>query len=193
MSDLLATAEDLRGLLDEDAQGISDSKAAIVLKLATGAVQGAARQDLVLRLGDSVRLMGTTESWFTLPQRPVSAVTSVAVEGVIVTDYKWFDSRLWRRCGWGAARSDEPSVVEVTYSHGYEDTDPKLQFAQSIALALAVRWVNNPDSAVGMSIDDFTRQYSQSSNSDLAGLVPLNVQKSLRRTYGPGGRLVRIG
>jgi len=192
MSDLLATAADLRALLDADETSLPDAKADVILRIATGAVQAVAQQDIVLSLDDSVTLMGTTEAWFDLPQIPVVSVTSVTLDGVAVTDFKHVGNRLWRRSGW-AACSYEPSAVDVVYSHGYPEGNSKLGLAQSTVLALASRWTNNPDGAVGMSIDDFSKQYSQSSNSDLAGLIPMNLQRLLRKTYGHRGRLVRIG
>lgn len=191
MADLLATAADLRSLLKEDAVGLPDTDAVILLQLATGAVQGAVGQDLVLRLDDAVVLMGTHDQWFDLPQRPVTAVASVAVDGVAVTDYKLFGDRLWRSLGW-AVYPCEPSTVAVTYSHGYVPDAPRLQAARSATLALAAQMFANPLGASALSIDDYSQQFSRSGD-DLAGLVPENLRRSLRRAYGPRGRLTRIG
>jgi hypothetical protein len=192
MSDLLATAEDLRALLDGDATTLPDAKVGVLLRIATGSVQAAARQEIVLTLDDPVEVMGTSDQWFDLPQIPAISVSAVEIDGTVVTDYKRIGSRLWRRRGW-ASICDEPSLVAVTYSHGYPEGSSKLGLAESTVLALAARWANNPDGAVGMSIDDFSKQYSQSSNSDLAGLIPDRLQKLLRTTYGPRGRFVRTG
>lgn len=192
MSELLATAEDLRALLDGDATTLPDAKVSVLLRIATGSVQAAARQDIVHILDDPVEVMGTSDQWFELPQIPAISVSAVEIDGAAVTDYKRIGSRLWRRCGW-APVCDEPSLVGVTYSHGYPEGSSKLGLAESITLALSSRWANNPDGAVGMSIDDFSKQYSQSSNSDLAGLIPDQVQKLLRSTYGHRGRFVRMG
>ncbi|GAB3376251.1 hypothetical protein [Amycolatopsis echigonensis] len=187
----LATAADLRALLDEDATSLPDDKATLLLSLATGAVQAAARQDLVFVADDTVQLLGDTDCWFTLPQRPVTAVGTVKLDGNPVTDWKPFGARLWRRCGW-AICPGEPSTVEVTYSHGYQDTDPKLGLARSAVLAVAARMFANPVGATGMSIDDFSQQFSQSTNSDLSGLVPENLAKSLRRAYGARAGYVKL-
>ncbi|SFO59772.1 hypothetical protein [Amycolatopsis rubida] len=192
MTDMLATAADLRALLDEDDTSLPDAKAELLLQLATGAVQTAAGQQLVFVADDTVQLLGDTDAWFTLPQRPVTAVASVTVDGGTATDYKRFGDRLWRRCGW-AVRACEPSVVEVTYSHGYADGDGHLTLARSAVLALAAQMFTNPVGAVGMSIDDYRLQFTQTSQSDLAGLVPGNLRKALRRTYGARARLVKIG
>ncbi len=44
-----------------------------------------------------------------------------------------------------------------------------------------------------MSIDDFRLQFAQTSADQLAGTIPDGVQKQLRREYGAGAGLVRIG
>lgn len=191
---MLATVEGLRSLLKEDAAGLTDDDATLLVELATGAVQAAARQNLVRTTDDTITLMGTQDQWLDLPQGPVTAVTAVAIDGVAVTvgtDYKRFGARLWRRRGW--ARCDEPSEVTVTYTHGYEDWDPKLGLARSAVLTVAARMFANPIGATGLSIDDYSQQFSGSSNSDLSGMVPAHLQAVLRRTYGPRARMVRIG
>lgn len=188
----LATAANLRSLLKEDASGLSDDDAALLLDLATGAVQAAARQTLTQVVGDTVTLAGTRDAWFDLPQLPVTAVDAVAIDGNPVTDYKRFGARLWRRDRWAVCH-DEPSAVTVTYTHGFPDGDPALALARSATLALAAQMYTNPVGAVGMSIDDFRLQFTQTPSSDLAGLIPDSLRRTLRRTYGPRARLVRIG
>ncbi|WP_409186719.1 hypothetical protein F9C11_21760 [Amycolatopsis sp. VS8301801F10] len=191
MADMLATAADLRALLEEDTTSLPDAKAELLLQLATGAVQAAARQQLVFVADDTVQLLGDTDAWFTLPQRPVTAVGTVKLDGNTVTDWKRFGARLWRRCGW-ATCPGEPSIVEATYSHGYQDTDPNLGLARSAVLAVAARMFANPVGATGMSIDDFSQQFGQAASSDLSGLVPANLAKSLRRAYGARAGYVRL-
>jgi len=192
MADLLATAADLRNLLDETEDTLSGDKAEVVLRISSSAVRMAARQDITAVTGDTVVLLGDPGCWLDLPQRPVSAVTSVKVDGSAVTDFKVFGSRLWRRCGWETCPG-EPAAVEVVYSHGYEAWDDKLEYASGIALTLAAKLFTNVVGATGMSIDDFSLQFTQTSTSDLAGTIPPNVVKSLRFEYGSRAGLVRIG
>lgn len=190
----LATVSDLRALLKEDATGLSEDEGTLLLDLATASVQAAARQTLTEIVDDTVTLMGTRDRWFDLPQQPVTAVTAVSVDGEALaagTDYKRFGSRLWRRHGW--ARCDEPSEVTVTYSHGYPDWDPRLGLARGAVLALAAQVFTNPIGAVGMSIDDYRLQFTQTPQPQLAGLIPESVSRALRRTYGPRARMTRVG
>jgi hypothetical protein len=191
MPDMLASVADLHSLLGEDATTLPVGEAELLLSLATGAVQSAAGQRITVLAGDEVTLMGTTESWLSLPERPVTAVTSVTVDGGAVTDYTRFGARLWRESGWstGAYR---PTPVTVVYSHGYVDGDQELQFARSATLAVASKMFTNPIGATGLSIDDYSEQYSQSTNSDLMGLIPERLRKALRRAYGSRGGLVRV-
>jgi hypothetical protein len=192
MADRLATPEGLRLLLKEDTDGLSDDTAMFLVELATGAVQAAAGQVLVEVPDDVVTLIGDTDSWFNLPQRPVTTVTTVKIDGTTVTDYKRFGARLWRTAGW-ATCSSEPSAVEVTYSHGYPEWDRGLSLATGATLALAAKVYENPVGAIGMSIDDYRLQFGQSQASELAVLIPDNLRKSLRRAYGARGGLVRLG
>jgi hypothetical protein len=192
---LLADAESLRLLLKEDAASITDDAANLLLQLATGAVQNAAGQDLLQVEGDTVTLMGTRDQWFNLPQRPVTTVTAISVDGEALTagtDYKRFGARLWRRRGWARCH-DEPSEVTVTYTHGFEGWDPKLALARGATLVLAAKMSDNPTGATGFTIDDYSQQYAQSSAQELAEMIPENLRRSLRRAYGARGRLVRIG
>jgi hypothetical protein len=191
MADKLATPADLRTLLGEDSASLTDAEAELMLELATGAVQAAAGQD-ILEATETITLIGTVESWLSLPQRPVTAVSSVSLDGDTVTDYKRFGDRLWREDGW-ASSAYEPSEVQVAYTHGLASTDQRIQLARSAVLAIAAQLFSNPNGATGFSIDDYREQYSQSASSDIAGLVPSRLQKALRRKYGPRGRLVRIG
>lgn len=190
--DLLATPADLRNLLDETVDTLSDDKANVVLSIASGAVRAAARQTITLVDGETVTLIGDPGQWFELPQRPVTAVTSVKVDGSAVTDFKVFGNRLWRRCGWETCPG-EPAAVEVVYSHGLPDWDDRLAYAQGITLTLAAKLFTNVVGATGMSIDDFSMQFTQTATSDLAGTIPPNIVKALRYTYGERAGLVGIG
>jgi hypothetical protein len=193
MGDLLASAADLRTLLEQDVTGLPDAQAEILLEMATSAVQAAAGgQFLVEWVSDTATIIGTTESWLDLPQRPVTAVASVKVDGTTVTDFKRFGNRLWRSCGW-AVCAYEPSAIEVVYSHGFPAGDQRLQFARTVALGLAAQIGSDPTGKVtGFSIDDYQEQRAQA-GATLAGLIPGDVQRSLRRQYGRRGGLVRIG
>lgn len=192
MAETLATAADLRNLLDETDETLSDDKADVVLRISSAAVRMAARQHITAVAGDTVVLIGDPGCWLELPQRPVTAVTSVKVDGAVVTDFKVFGTRLWRKCGWEVT-CGEPSAIEVVYSHGLPDWDDRLEYAAGVTLTLAAKLFTNVVGATGMSIDDFSLQFTQTSTSDLAGTIPPNIVKALRYEYGARAGLVRIG
>lgn len=194
MGDLLASAASLRALPNVALAALTDEQANKVLEMATAAVQAACGgQFLVEYQDDAAELMGTSDSWLDLPQRPVTTVASVTVDAVAVTDFKKFGARLWRRCGWATCRW-EPSEVAVTYSHGYAPGDQRLEFASSIALTVAAQIGSDPTGKLtGMSIDDYRENYRQGAGEALAGMIPEPVRRSLRRQYGRRAGLVRIG
>jgi hypothetical protein len=192
MADILATVADLRTLLGEDGTGLADVEGQLLLELATGAVQAAAGQLLLAQVDDEATLIGTMDSWLALPEQPVTGVTSVTVDGDAVTDFTRFGARLWRESGW-STDPYRPTPVAVVYSHGYATGDQRLQLARSAVLATAAQMFANPGGATGLSVDDYREQYSQSSDSDLAGMVPARLRAALRRAYGRRGGLVRVG
>ena len=190
MADMLVDPDDLVAYLDGAVDGV---EAARLARLATSIVQDAAGQRLVAVADDAVTLMGTTESWLALPERPVTDVAGVSVDGEEVTDYKRFGARLWREQGWSGSVY-EPSEVAVVYSHGYAADDPELEYARTVAMGTAQLLAENPTAATGFSIDDYREQYSQSSEGASSMLiVPRRVQQQLRRHYGARAGLVRVG
>lgn len=198
MADMLATTADLTALLGET---VDETSATLALELATGAVQAAAGQRLVEVTDDTIDLMGTTGSWLDLPQRPVTAVTSVTLAGTAVTDFTRYGGRLYRTDGWAeqtdctswawpGLRYQEPTPVQVVYSHGYPVGDPGLGLARQATLMLASSLYSNPTGATSLAIDDYREGYG--GNAGESGLTS-SVRTALRRTYGQRGGLVRLG
>lgn len=190
----LASPADLRLILGEDTTSLPDPEAELLLELATAEVQAAAGQELLQMVDDEIAIMGTPSFWFELPQRPVTAISSVEIDGNAVTDYKQFAARLWRSCGW-SQHVYEPSVVSVTYTHGYPPDDPHLDLAKKLTLSLAGALHADPSGVTGgFSIDDYREQMVQTGGGDRANLLPALSRRLLRRAYG-GDRasLVRIG
>jgi hypothetical protein len=183
MADMIATPEQLTLLMQDS--GLDEELATLLLELATGEVQAMTGQRLVEVDGDEIELYvyRNTGMELTLPQRPVTAVTSVEIDGTAVTDYRWAagSSRLIRDCWW-STRCPPPSIVGVTYSHGYASDDQGLVPAQSAVLGLARQVASNPSGVQSESIDDYRVQYA----SDLAAAAATaeNLRWSLIRTYG---------
>ncbi|HEY9482905.1 MAG TPA: hypothetical protein VIR00_08075 [Micromonosporaceae bacterium] len=185
MGDMLATAAQL-GILMQDT-GLDEDLATLLLELATGEVQGMARQRLVAVQDDQAVLIGSGAPMLELPQRPVTAVTTVTVDGDAVTDWTWPGRARWlhRGCGWGHL-----STVAVTYDHGYAADDWRLVPAQNATLGLARQVAVNPSGVESESIDDYRVQYAASLAA--AAAAADNLRSSLRRLYGEGAGMVRV-
>jgi len=99
MADQLATPEDLASLLERD--DIDTYKATLLIEMATAIVQQACGgQRIIQVVDDPLEIMGLTDSWLALPQIPVTAVSSVTLDGEAITDWKKFGDRLFRKVGW---------------------------------------------------------------------------------------------
>ena len=189
MVDLLATPEDLASALQ---QNLDASTATLWLEVATAVVQEAAGGQRILQVvDDTFSLLGTTDSWLDLPQRPVTAVSGVEIDGEPVTDWVRFGSRLWRRCGWSAC-PHEPTTVTGVYTHGYPDGAQELQLARGAVLGLAQTAYSMPAGGAVQreQIDDYAVAYA-AVRSALDASPALTA--ALRRKYGRRAGIVRIG
>ncbi len=186
MADQLATPTDLASFLQMD---LDASTANLVLYAATGAVQAACRQRLVAVTSEQITLLGTTQGWLDLPERPVTAVTAVTVDGTTTTDYLRFGARLWRADGWQTA-CGTPSAVAVTYSHGYTVGAQGLQLAHGATLTIGGELYSRDAAVRSESIDDYSVTYEMQAASVLAAAPMLRA--ALRAKYGRRAGLVSL-
>lgn len=193
MADQLATPEQLASLLQQD---LDAATADVVLNAATAVVQQAARQRLVAVEDDELTRIGTTESWLWLPERPVTEVTSIVLDGETLTvgddlkEYLGETGALWRACGWSAS-SWRPSTVDLVYSHGYTDPDDqRLELARSATLSLAAVPYSNPSGSTQVKIDDYAEVFSALSARMEAAR---GMKNALRAQYGRRTGLVKVG
>lgn len=217
MADQLATPADLASALQRD---VDTSTAVLWIEIATSLVQEAAgHQRLVQVVGDVVQIMGDSDSWLALPQRPVTAVTAVILDGTALTvgtDYKVFGSRLWRKLGWqtnigwpmdwqwgswaqwppappsstGWFTGPEPSAVQVTNTHGYASGAQELQLARGAVLSICTGAYLNPAGLRSEQIDDYTAVYAALMREIETSPY---LKAALKRQYGRRAGLARIG
>lgn len=196
MADQLATPEDLASFLQQD---LDLATATLLIEAATAVVQDAAGGQRILQVvGDTATLIGTTDSKLDLPQIPVTTVTSVTLDGTALTagaagsattTYRRHGNKLWRTDGW-QSYIGEPSTVVVVYTHGYPPGHQRLQLARSAVLTLAAVPYGNPSGATQVKIDDFAEAYSAvAARMETAR----GLKAALRRQYGRGAGLVRVG
>jgi hypothetical protein len=195
MADQLASPEDLASLLERDDMDLY--KATMLVECATAVVQEAAGgQRIVQVVDDTAELLGTTASRLQLPQWPVTAVTSVLLDGVAVSEGTasgtWRrpgTSWLWRDTGW-ATTAGEPSTVIVVYSHGLADDHQDRQFARNAVLGLLRGVFGNAEGATRVEIDDYAAAYDALTARMEASP---HLQRALARKYGRSAGLVKIG
>jgi len=147
VTDLLARPDalaDYRGV----AYDPTDFHAVKMLEVASDYVRSETTQHFTPVTDDTVELRGNWTWRLWLPQRPVTALTAVAVRlpaftifqnipGLSVSERGLVDSR---RGGWPDWRGPE-STVRVTYSHGSWDLPPGVE---GIVLAIAARRITDP-------------------------------------------------
>ena len=217
MADQFATLQDLADSLQISLGSLNSGTGTLLLELATAAVQEAARQRILQVVGDTCSILSTTDSWLDLPQIPVTAVTTVVLDGVTLTvdtDYKVFGNRLWRRYGWqnnmgwswgwdwnwrpsystsgSPYTGQEPSLSAITYTHGYAAGAQQLQLARGATLSLAKGVYVNPSGVQSESIDDYNVSYTSSRALSAQMELAPHVKAAVRRQYGHRVGLARI-
>lgn len=198
MADQLATPADLASLLQSD---VDTSTATLLVELGTAVVQAAAGQRIIQVVDDTVTLDLDDHdggTWLTLPERPVTAVTAVAIGATALTSPVGYTaqlsrSRLWRSYGWRSTLINyynQPSTVTVTYTHGYPVGHQKLQLGRAAVLGIVKAAYSNPAGATRITIDDYTEAYDVISAAMDASP---SLQGRLQRQYGrPVGSVALI-
>lgn len=215
--DQLATVADLASMLQTTVDATFTTVATLLIECGTAVVQQAAGgQRIVQVTGDTTTLLGTTDSWLDLPQIPVTTVTSVTLDGILLTvgtDYKVFGNRLFRAAGWQANQGwpmdwpwsrdavppsvgsswlqvQQPSTVVVVNTHGYASGAQELQLGRSSVLGLVRGVYANPGGATSEKIDDYAVAFEAMSARMEASPY---LKAALRKQYGRRAALVRIG
>ncbi len=194
MADQLATPEDLASLLQED---LDRATAELLIECATAVVQRAAGGQRILLVEDDEITIYLDEHddpyWLTLPQRPVVEVSQVLVGATAVTDWspQYNRSRIYRLSGWrySSYGLSTPVGVTITYSHGLDPTDQRIQLARSAVLAFAAQGYTNPTGAQREQIDDYAIQFAAMTTQMEASP---SLARSLRQQYGRTGTSVRL-
>lgn len=206
MADQLATPGDLASALQRD---LDTASATLVIEACTAVVQEAAGgQRIVQVVNDSVPVFAPAGRWLELPQRPVTAVSSVTLpDGTVLAagtasgNYRRLQSRLWRDVGWrkqfvsfggwpyGCDPTEGPTEITVVCTHGWATGSQELQLARGCVLSLAKGVYDNPTAATREQIDDYQVAYAAASAAMEASP---SMKTSLRRQYGKRAGMVRI-
>lgn len=154
-------------------------KATSVLDTVSGMARRYCRQTFDYVEDDTIILLGTWDPELRLPQRPVTAVGPIAIDGTTLTadvGYVWLgDHRILRgprltgdsdplpadMRHWGGPTAQ----IEVSYSHGYETLPPELK---GIVLDIAARAITSPAGVVQESVGSYSVTYGRTgSGADL--------------------------
>jgi hypothetical protein len=137
MADSFATAAELAMLIGSSDQD-DLSREQLLLAMASGMVRAYCHQELSPVVDDVVTVYPTVSTLLTLPERPVTAVSQVLVDGVATTNY-YVRPRGIRSGTVASPGSAWLSGATVTYSHGYAETTAEYKTIKSVCLSMASR------------------------------------------------------
>jgi len=184
---VLATTSQLEARLGIEFTADEHVRAQRLLCMATAEIQRESKQTISLVEGDVLTIRGTNASRFRLPQRPVGAVTSVSVDGVVLDpDSYYLSGDELVRATWGHSFGSPlfgypTQELVVTYDHGYAADEVPGEVV-AICLEVAARvWVN-PGAVVSESIGSVQTNYSTSPVSGL--LLTADERLTLSRVLG---------
>lgn len=184
--DLLADASLLEARLGVRFTSEEHVRATVLLGLASGLVRNRARQHLSLVAEESYERRGTPETRIRLPERPVTEITSVAINDSVIDadEYLLDGDYLERVLGW----ETENDTITIVYSHGYASLP---QVIQTVCLEAVCRvWVN-PGNVQSEQYGSESIRYR-----DVAGLLLTDaegraVEQALGALQGVGSVVLR--
>lgn len=186
----------LASLADLTARGIdtSDSDVQVtMLTVASSLVRQAAGSPIAQH--EATITFHATEygEWLDLPVKPVTAVSSVMLDEVVVTGWKLVNGDLWRREGWYTC---EPVEVDVTLTCGLPEVPAHIvQLVCDLAILgtkTATEGAIDPR-VVAERIDDYAVTFAKGAESVASAMtIPSMTRHSLRAQFGRGVGSVRM-
>ena len=137
----LAPVTDLAAFSQRD---VDPATARVALDYASGAIRSYCGWSLSREIVTGKRLTGTGRRSLWLPTLYLVSVDAVSVDGVALTSLVDFD---WTENGQLVAAYRWPRgarSVTVSFTHGYEPDDPRMDMVRGVAIAAAGRLVDNP-------------------------------------------------
>lgn len=180
-----ATSSDLAARLKKTFSDADTDQADLLLAGATARIRALTGQWISEVVDDVWTTDAPLSRTLWLPERPVTAVASVTLDGAPVTDWVLRGSRLRRTCPWATC---EESEVVVTYTHGYGLESEGIGLARDACMALAGWAQGNTTGLRQRTIDDFTQIFGDESQWEY-------LNKTLIKAYGkrPSTGSVRVG
>jgi hypothetical protein len=181
---------------DLTARGVTPTSVHTVMLAVASSLVRAAAGSPILETDSTVSLwaLDCTE-WLTLPGKPVTAVTSVEVDGEALTagtDYKLVHGDLWSSTAWGDDLTPVEVVVEMT--HGLAEVPAAIvQLVCDLAIlgaSAASEGAHDPR-VVAEQIDDYKVQFASGAESVATAMqIPPLTAQWLRSQFGGGAAMV---
>jgi hypothetical protein len=121
---------------------------------ASAVIRAYCNQTLSPVTGDVITVYPTASSFLSLPERPVTAVTSVLVNGVATTDY-YIVPRGLRSGTVASPGSAWTQGATVTYAHGHAETSEAFKAIQSVCVEMVKRAYTADESGQALSQGGF--------------------------------------
>jgi hypothetical protein len=195
----LATQDDLKGRLGRDLTAEEEARASALLSDASALVRDFTRQEFTAVVADVI-ILRPVGSLLRLPQRPVTAVTTVeavAPDGTSTAEMSFWswDGRDKIDLTYATYSADftdpawrdrrQPDTYQVTYDHG-DDTIPHIVMATVCAMVL--RTLLSPSMTTGMvaeRIGAYNYQLQQGAGAAGATVVMTAADEKALARYGP--------
>lgn len=187
----------LASLVDLSARGvdISDEELAETMLAAASAAVREAAGSAISETTSTVTVEAPDGLSLVLPSGPVTAVTSVSVDGRAVTDYATVGGVLWRSGGWGGGCGGVPTLVEVSYTHGLAEVPDDIVNLVCM-FATAGMHEASQGSRAGLAyeaIDDYRVGYLQGAEASASALdIPERTARDLRARFGGGAYVTAV-
>ncbi|MEW2415292.1 hypothetical protein AB0953_16475 [Streptomyces sp. NPDC046866] len=154
-----ATAAELAAAIQQP--DLDATTADLALASASAVIRAWTRQTISRVTDDVVTLRAIDRCELVLPQRPVVSVSQVRVNSLVLSDWVRSGDRLLRTGGWthlpGTTTYPDPGLVEVTYTHGWDEIPDEVR---AVCLDLAAMTVTNPGGLREVAIDDYRRVFA---------------------------------
>lgn len=182
--DLLADLDDVAAVLGRDLDDDEVGRAVRLLELASDGIRSHTGQTFDYVANDTVVVEPDLEGNLWLPQRPVTAVSSVTVMGntLLASAYGWSRDGFLARA-WFPSNTSIPWTLypaTVVYSHGYQTLpgDIRLVAAELVATSMA-----NPSGIVSESLGVYSVRYlnNRSPGVSLTSEVAARLRRYTRR------------
>lgn len=171
----------------------------LMLNVASSVIREAAGSTISQETS-TVKVIAPDGRWLTLPG-PVTAVSSVLIDGAAYGDWKFVGGMLWHPFGWsyGAYATQRPFrhdiwipvEVTVTYTHGYVEVPADIVNLCADLAKLGIEAAGKASTpanvvAVSHSVDDYTERLQYTEQARTAMELPDVTKAWLAQRFGSG-------